>query len=126
MDHAGNSPTLPSLRSLSKPPFAKYFPIRRILLSEPSPAQPPNAVPDRASYRLCHPIASINIFVYTGIREGKRVQAVAREAGRHVHACKRFPFPRLHLNGKQSILPMHAKEIKTGTVEGIKKQLGLK
>jgi mRNA interferase HicA len=33
---------------------------------------------------------------------------------------------RVYLNGKQSILPMHAKEIKTGTVEGIKKQLGPK
>jgi mRNA interferase HicA len=29
-------------------------------------------------------------------------------------------------NGKQSILPMHSAELKTGTVEGIKKQLGLK
>jgi mRNA interferase HicA len=33
---------------------------------------------------------------------------------------------RVYLNGKQSILPMHGKEIKTGTVEAIKKQLGLK
>jgi len=32
----------------------------------------------------------------------------------------------LYLNGKQSILPMHAKEIKTGTIEAIKKQLGVK
>ncbi len=30
------------------------------------------------------------------------------------------------LNGRQSVLPMHATELKTGTVEGIKKQLGLK
>ena len=29
-------------------------------------------------------------------------------------------------NGRVSVLPMHAKELKTGTVEGIKKQLGLK
>ena len=33
---------------------------------------------------------------------------------------------KLYLNGLQSVLPMHAKELKTGTVEGIKKQLGLK
>jgi mRNA interferase HicA len=33
---------------------------------------------------------------------------------------------KLHFNGRQSVLPMHAKELKTGTVEGIKKQLGLK
>lgn len=30
------------------------------------------------------------------------------------------------LNGKTSFLPMHAKELKTGTLQGIKKQLGLK
>ena len=33
---------------------------------------------------------------------------------------------KLHLIGRQSVVPMHAKELKTGTVEGIKKQLGLK
>jgi mRNA interferase HicA len=30
------------------------------------------------------------------------------------------------LNGKQSIIPMHSKDIPRGTVEAIKKQLGLK
>ena len=30
------------------------------------------------------------------------------------------------LNGKRLILPMHSKDLKKGTVEGIKKQLGLK
>jgi mRNA interferase HicA len=30
------------------------------------------------------------------------------------------------LNGKQSVLPMHNKEIGTGLLEDIKKQLGLK
>jgi mRNA interferase HicA len=33
---------------------------------------------------------------------------------------------RVRLNGKTSILPMHGKELKKGTAEGIKKQLGLK
>ena len=33
---------------------------------------------------------------------------------------------KVFLNGRQSVLPMHATELKTGTVEGIKKQLGLK
>ena len=33
---------------------------------------------------------------------------------------------KLFLNGKQSVLPMHHAELKTGLVEGIKKQLGLK
>jgi mRNA interferase HicA len=32
----------------------------------------------------------------------------------------------VYLNGKQSIIPMHQKDIPTGTVEAIKKQLGLK
>jgi mRNA interferase HicA len=33
---------------------------------------------------------------------------------------------KVYLNGKQSVIPMHNKELPTGTVEGIKKQLGLK
>jgi mRNA interferase HicA len=33
---------------------------------------------------------------------------------------------RVSLNGKQSILPMHAKELGTGLVNAIKKQLELK
>lgn len=33
---------------------------------------------------------------------------------------------KVYLNGKQSVLPMHAKELKKGLVEGIRKQLGLK
>lgn len=33
---------------------------------------------------------------------------------------------RVYLNGRQSVIPMHAKDIPTGTVEAIKKQLGLK
>ena len=33
---------------------------------------------------------------------------------------------KVKLNGKTSFLPMHSKELKTGLVDGIKKQLGLK
>jgi mRNA interferase HicA len=33
---------------------------------------------------------------------------------------------RVELNGRISVLPMHSKDMKTGTVQGIKKQLGLK
>jgi mRNA interferase HicA len=33
---------------------------------------------------------------------------------------------KLELNGKRSVLPMHSGELKKGTAEGIKKQLGLK
>ncbi len=33
---------------------------------------------------------------------------------------------KVSLKGKISYLPMHSKELKTGTVEAIKRQLGLK
>ena len=33
---------------------------------------------------------------------------------------------KVYLNGKQSVLPMHNADLKTGMVEGIKKQLALK
>jgi mRNA interferase HicA len=33
---------------------------------------------------------------------------------------------KVYLQGRQAILPMHSTELKKGTVEGIKKQLGLK
>ena len=33
---------------------------------------------------------------------------------------------KVNLNGHQSVLPMHSAELKKGTVEAIKKQLGLK
>jgi mRNA interferase HicA len=33
---------------------------------------------------------------------------------------------KVYLNGKQSIIPTHNTDLKTGTVEGIKKQPGLK
>ena len=33
---------------------------------------------------------------------------------------------KVYLNRRQSVLPVHARELKKGLVEGIKKQLGLK
>jgi len=33
---------------------------------------------------------------------------------------------KVFLNGRRSVLPMHSGEIKKGTMEAIKKQLGLK
>ena len=33
---------------------------------------------------------------------------------------------KVYLNGRQSVLPMHNTDLKKGTVEAIKKQLGLK
>lgn len=47
------------------------------------------------------------------------------EARHNVHPGKRLALP-LVLNGKKSIVPMHQKDIPKGTVEAIKKQLGLK
>lgn len=41
----------------------------------------------------------------------------AQGRGSHLH---------VFLNGKRSVLPMHNTDLKIGTVEGIKKQLGLK
>jgi len=43
---------------------------------------------------------------------------MAGKAGLHVL--------KVYLGGRQTVLPMHAKEMKTGTVRGIKKALGLK
>jgi mRNA interferase HicA len=45
-------------------------------------------------------------------------QGATFEAGKGSHL-------KVSLNGNTSVLPMHSKELKTGTVEGIKKQLGL-
>ena len=33
---------------------------------------------------------------------------------------------RVMLNGRQTVVPSHSKDLKTGTVEAIKKQLGIK
>jgi mRNA interferase HicA len=33
---------------------------------------------------------------------------------------------KVYLNGHQSVLPMHTTDLKKGTIEAIKKQLGLK
>lgn len=62
------------------------------------------------------------IFVLMKSGEFKRwlaQQGATFKAGKGSHL-------RIELNGKQSVLPMHAKELKKGLVEGIKKQLGLK
>jgi len=45
--------------------------------------------------------------------------AIFRPGGKGSHL-------KIELNGKTSVLPMHSRELKMGTVEGIKKQLGLK
>jgi mRNA interferase HicA len=46
-------------------------------------------------------------------------QGATFSPGKGGHLC-------VELNGKKSVLPMHSGELKKGTAEGIKKQLGLK
>jgi hypothetical protein len=58
--------------------------------------------------------------------EEQRVQAVACGARSHIRECEGLPPQGVLLNGKTSFLPMHSKELKKGTAEGIRKQLGLK
>lgn len=55
-------------------------------------------------------------------REFKRwlqSQGATFEAGKGGHL-------KVFLNGRRSVLPMHSGEIKTGTLQAIRKQLGLK
>ena len=66
--------------------------------------------------------ALVNTNVYTYRSEERRVQALGwrdRESGKESHL-------KVSLNGKNSVLPMHNKELGTGLVNAIKKQLGLK
>jgi hypothetical protein len=57
--------------------------------------------------------------------ELERIQALACTTGRDVRDRQRF-LPEGLFETRESVLPMHSKELKTGIVEGIKKQLGLK
>lgn len=43
--------------------------------------------------------------------------AIFKEGSKHT---------KVYLNGKQTVIPRHAAELKTGLVEGIKRQLNLK
>jgi len=69
--------------------------------------------------------AEININAYNGgvkSRDFKRwlaAQGVTFTPAKGSHL-------KAELNGKTSFLPMHNKDLKTDTVEGVKKQLGLK
>ncbi len=59
------------------------------------------------------------------LNEQQAIQEVAATKRRSFRTGKRMTF-KSFLNGQQSILPMHSSELKTGIVEAIKKQLGLK
>jgi mRNA interferase HicA len=70
-------------------------------------------------------IAFININVYieavksSEFRRWLAKQGATFKPGKGSHL-------KVFLNGRQSVLPIHGKELKKGLVEGIKRQLGLK
>lgn len=58
------------------------------------------------------------------MKQSEFVKWLAKQGARFENGAKHL---RVYLNGRQSHLPRHpATELKTGTVEGVKKQLGLK
>jgi len=89
--------------------------------------------------RLCHReplLAIVSIFAYIYLED---VRIIAYIGGMKSTEFKRWltaqgatfagakgSHLKVTLNGKTSFLPMHSKELKTGLVEAIKKQLGLK
>ena len=70
-------------------------------------------------------VDDINNIVYSGAVNSKEFKRWLTQRGATFKAGKGSHL-KVYLNGKQSVLPMHNSDLKTGTVEGIKKQLGLK
>jgi len=68
---------------------------------------------------------NINNIVYIHAVNSKEFKRWLAQQGATFQAGKGSHL-KVYLNGKQSVLPMHNADLKTGTVEGIKKQLGLK
>lgn len=64
------------------------------------------------------------MFILVAYERG-RIQAMAYQARCYLWSRQGFAYQTL-LGDKQSVLPVHNADVKTGTVEGIKKQLGLK
>ena len=73
----------------------------------------------------CKRVDDINNNVYNGAVNSKEFKRWLTQRGATFQAGKGSHL-KVYLNGKQSVLPMHNSDLKTGTVEGIKKQLGLK
>jgi mRNA interferase HicA len=71
------------------------------------------------------PIDHINVIVYTDRVKSSEFKRWLAEQGATFKPGKGSHL-KVYLRGKQSVLPMHAKELKKGLVEGIKRQLGLK
>jgi mRNA interferase HicA len=68
---------------------------------------------------------TIHIFVYNQKVKSSEFKRWLEKQGATFTPGKGSHF-RVSLNGKNSVLPMHSKDMKKGTVEGIKKDLGLK
>jgi mRNA interferase HicA len=68
---------------------------------------------------------SISKIAYTGQEKSSEFKRWLTAQGATFTPAKGSHF-HVYLNGKQSIIPMRQKDIPTGTVEAIKKQLGLK
>ncbi len=86
-------------------------------------SQPPKRLPLAISTPRCINKAQQKCYVlFMNSNEFKRWltrQGATFQPGKGSHL-------KVFLNGRQSVLPMHASELKTGLVEAIKKQLGLK
>jgi mRNA interferase HicA len=72
-----------------------------------------------------NPLTDINNTVYISLSEEQRVQALLADQGATFEAGKGSHL-KVTLNDRNSVLPMHSKELGTGLVAAIKKQLGLK
>ena len=72
-----------------------------------------------------HSSASVSKNAYTGYVKSSEFKRWLAAHGATFEGAKGSHL-KVKLNGKTSFLPMHSKELKTGLVEGIKKQLGLK
>ena len=70
-------------------------------------------------------VDNINNLVYDKAVKSSEFKRWLSDQGATFKPAKGSHF-KVSLNGKQSILPMHNKELGTGLVEAIKKQLGLK
>ena len=70
-------------------------------------------------------VAKHNIYVYHLPMNSNEFKRWLTKQGATFQAAKGSHI-KIFLNGKQSVIPMHNTDLKTGTVEGIKKQLGLK
>jgi mRNA interferase HicA len=75
-----------------------------------------------------HPLprfATINKIVYILLVKSAEFKRWLAEQGAEFKVGKGSHL-RVYLNGRQSVLPMHNKDLGTGLVAAIKKQLGLK